>query len=198
MNSYKNKQIEEIKSYMNLLINERKDIFERIKSTSKEENNQEVTRLNEISRILEELNSRILLIEGPTCSNHEIDIYLNKEESDDEVECYFITPHQSLEQIGYVRVSLKSFDPYLGHIGYGITEKYRGNHYALQALGLLKNTILSHGLNKIIITAFADNYASIKTIERFGGTLTSSEDFYQNRIYNTYEVNLQEETSPKR
>ena len=197
MSIEKNEKIKNIKLYMEQLIAERKEILRKIKITGIEGYYQDVNRLNEISQTLEELNTAILSLEGPTSSNQEIDLYLNKEESNDEVEYYHITPHDSFEKIGYVRVTLKNFNPKLGNIGYGIEEEYRGNHYALQALELLRKSILNHGLNSVIITTYPNNYASIRTIEQFGGSIVSEAN--QDCEYNTYEVVLEEkEQYPRR
>ncbi|MFC2070287.1 GNAT family N-acetyltransferase, partial [Chloroflexota bacterium] len=52
---------------------------------------------------------------------------------------------------------------YSGHIGYGIGEEYRGNHYAAKACNLVKQVALGHGMKTLWITCDTDNYPSRKT-----------------------------------
>lgn len=55
-----------------------------------------------------------------------------------------------------------------GHIGYGIEEKYRGNHYAAKACNLIKPVALDHGMKTLWITCNPDNYPSRRTCEILG------------------------------
>lgn len=57
---------------------------------------------------------------------------------------------------------------YGGHIGYGIHEPYRGNHYAAKACLLLKPIAKEHKLDVVWITCNPDNWASRKTCEYVG------------------------------
>lgn len=57
---------------------------------------------------------------------------------------------------------------YIGHIGYGIEEKYRGHHYAAKACHLVKQVALDHGLNTLWITCNPDNQPSRRTCEVLG------------------------------
>ncbi len=57
---------------------------------------------------------------------------------------------------------------YIGHIGYGIEEKYRGHHYAAKACRLVKQVALDHGLDTLWITCNPDNYPSRRTLEILG------------------------------
>lgn len=57
---------------------------------------------------------------------------------------------------------------YAGHIGYGINEKYRGNHYAAKACNLVKQVAIDHGLKTLWITVNPDNYPSRRTCEILG------------------------------
>ena len=54
---------------------------------------------------------------------------------------------------------------YIGHIGYGIEEKYRGHHYAAKACRLIKQVALDHGLGTLWITCNPDNNPSRRTCE---------------------------------
>ena len=57
---------------------------------------------------------------------------------------------------------------YGGHIGYGINEKYRGNHYAARACNLIKPVALDHGLKTLWITCNLGNIPSRRTCEILG------------------------------
>lgn len=65
---------------------------------------------------------------------------------------------------------------YAGQIGYGVFEKYRGNHYAARACRLLLPLAGDHGLNPLWITCNPDNVASRRTCELAGGTLVEVVD----------------------
>jgi predicted acetyltransferase len=54
---------------------------------------------------------------------------------------------------------------YAGHIGYGIQEEYRGNHYAARACNLIKKVALDHGFSTLWITCNPENYPSRRTCE---------------------------------
>jgi len=54
-----------------------------------------------------------------------------------------------------------------GHIGYGISELFRGHGYALQACLALAPFVRMVS-PEVIITAAPDNYASLRTIEHLG------------------------------
>ena len=71
------------------------------------------------------------------------------------------------------RISLRVGDTerlrmYGGHIGYGVEEKYRGNHYAAKACKLVKQVALDHNIGTLWITCNPDNYPSRRTCEIIG------------------------------
>lgn len=71
------------------------------------------------------------------------------------------------------RISLRvgntnRINKYAGHIGYGINEKYRGNHYAAKACNLVKQVAIDHNLKTLWITVNPDNYPSRRTCEILG------------------------------
>jgi predicted acetyltransferase len=81
--------------------------------------------------------------------------------------------------IGHINLRIGYTDSivfYGGHIGYCITEEYRGNHYAGKACLLLKNEIKNHGLDVIWITCNPDNHASRKTCEWIGAEYVTTVD----------------------
>lgn len=57
---------------------------------------------------------------------------------------------------------------YIGHIGYGIDELYRGNRYASKACKLVERVAIECGMEKLIITCNPDNFASRRTCEIIG------------------------------
>jgi len=67
-------------------------------------------------------------------------------------------------RIGYCnfRVDNSECTKYCGNIGYGIDERYRGNHYSLKASKLLFELARKHGLEYVLITCSPNNMASNK------------------------------------
>jgi predicted acetyltransferase len=57
---------------------------------------------------------------------------------------------------------------YVGHIGYGVAESYRGHHYAARATRLLIPLARRHGMAELWITTDPDNYASQRSCELAG------------------------------
>ena len=84
-------------------------------------------------------------------------------------------------------MELDKIIPFYANIGYSILPNYRGNHYALKTLELVRSNLLEKGFSQIKITAYPDNIASIKTIEAFGGQRVKPEE---GEFWNTYEVDL--------
>ncbi len=75
------------------------------------------------------------------------------------------------EPVGRFGLRLGSTDyleKYLGHIGYGITEKHRGHGYAAKACRLVRPVAVDHGFQTLWITCNPDNYASRRTCEALG------------------------------
>ena len=77
------------------------------------------------------------------------------------------------EKMGSISIRIGNNDntKYGGHIGYGVIEKYRGDHYAARSCKLLFLLAKKHGINPVWITCNPDNTASRKTCELAGGTL---------------------------
>jgi tagatose 1,6-diphosphate aldolase len=67
-----------------------------------------------------------------------------------------------------LRVGDNEHITYVGHIGYGVAESYRGNHYAARATRLLIPLARRHGMTELWITTDPDNYASQRTCELVG------------------------------
>ena len=62
-----------------------------------------------------------------------------------------------------------------GNIGYGISEPYRGHHYATKACRLLFDLAIMHDMDYLIITCSVNNPASARTIQLAGGMLIAEE-----------------------
>ena len=58
-----------------------------------------------------------------------------------------------------------------GHVGYGITPKYRRMGYATEGLSLLIMKARKLGIKKLLIAAKEENIGSWKAIEKNGGVL---------------------------
>ena len=185
----KEQRILELSIQIDELERKRKELFEKLDTCAINDDNayEFVEELNLLGRQLDELEDQLLLAKGPSFSNQEIDLYKDEELSNENEENYFLTIHGTAQKIGRIRVTLGHIDPYYANIGYSISEPFRGHHYTLQSLNMLRERMIEKGLTKPLITAKPDNIASIKTIESFGGTLVSKEE------WNTYEVDLLKE-----
>ena len=67
---------------------------------------------------------------------------------------------------------------FLADIGFTINPEYRGNGYAHEALCLLSDILYDNNIKDFWITAFKDNYPSIKTIKKYGAEELTSD--YEN------------------
>lgn len=121
----------------------------------------------------------------PSYTNGIIDLYLDF--SSDSVSDYIITLSGSTKEIGNVRINWEDVDMF-GNIGCSLYQEYRGNHYMIQALELLKKPMIEKGLTKPHIMIEPGNISSIKSVEQFGGVLIKESDDEQ--FWNTYEVDL--------
>lgn len=54
------------------------------------------------------------------------------------------------------------------HIGYQISEEYRGRGFAARACKLISNLAKLHGMDEILITCNVKNLGSIRVIEKLG------------------------------
>ena len=110
----------------------------------------------------------------------EIDIILSEKREGDAVKGrspeykFKILLHNSKTPIGHMNLRIGSDEKvikYIGHIGYGIDEDYRGNKYSAKACNLIKQVAKENGLDSIIITCNPDNYASRNICESIGANL---------------------------
>ena len=58
-----------------------------------------------------------------------------------------------------------------GHIGYGISQRERGHHYAARACRLLFVLARRHGMHTLLLATAPENAASRRTCELCGGEL---------------------------
>lgn len=140
--------------------NEYEQILNKIRSLSLEQ--------YEIYEKLEYLEREVAIDDGEielvTCENSSIcfkkyDIYLcNKN-----------------KKIGYIEFRDGNL-PFIGNIGYGISEEYTRHGYATRAFRLLNDILNSLGIESVIVTAYKDNLASIRVIEKVGGELIDFDD----------------------
>lgn len=82
--------------------------------------------------------------------------------------------HNTDVEIGHINLRLGNSEKvvnYIGHIGYGINEEYRGKKYSAKACNIIKNVIKDNSLNKVIITCNPDNFASRSICESIGAKL---------------------------
>lgn len=82
--------------------------------------------------------------------------------------------HNTDVEIGHINLRLgnsEKAENYIGHVGYGINEEYRGKKYAAKACNIIKNVIKDNSLNKVIITCNPDNFASRSICESIGAKL---------------------------
>lgn len=115
----------------------------------------------------------------PMFSDEEIELVLSGEDVTDP-ECgiedgftFYIYRAHTRDYAGYVSLRLGESAGlyYLGHIGYRIEEKYRGNGYAARACRLMMPLLQQLHLESVVITTNVENIASRKTCERLGCTL---------------------------
>lgn len=149
--------------------------------------------IEQIYQEMDKIHEEISLIRPLVSSNEILDIYLNDGGIKKGYGNFDVFLHGTSTKIGHVRLN-RDTDKVFGNIGYGLDEEYRGHHFMLQSLNLLKDTMLKMKIVKPIITVEPDNLASVKTIQAFGGILTEK----NNGWYDTYEVDLTEKQSPKK
>ena len=82
--------------------------------------------------------------------------------------------HGSDIVIGHIHFRLGDTEKilkYIGHVGFGIDEQYRGNKYAAKACRIISKVAKEHLMESLIITCNPENYASRKICEAIGANL---------------------------
>ena len=102
-----------------------------------------------------------------------VELLDNVNKTQDEPIIYNICLHNENTIIGYcdLRFGYSENNYYYGNIGFSVTEKYRGNGYACEAVNLSKIIFKQNNMNKIIIVNGLDNYASKRVCEKVGARL---------------------------
>jgi tagatose 1,6-diphosphate aldolase len=121
--------------------------------------------------------TRFEFFEYQPFSDGEIEVVVNgKVPADDKrgyvpgYECTIRLPDKHMP-VGRVNLRIGNTErivKYVGHIGYGVEEKYRGYHYAAKACRLVKRVALDHGINTLWITCNPENKPSRRTCEVIG------------------------------
>jgi predicted acetyltransferase len=76
-----------------------------------------------------------------------------------------------------VRVGLtEKLKEFGGHVGYEVSEGYRGHKYAARSFKLLLPLLRKLGINPVVITCYPENTASVKTIESVGARLVAAKE----------------------
>ena len=111
-------------------------------------------------------------------ANDEIKLVLEKTVAGDTEKnrvpaCHFAICNNNGDKMGScdLRIGHNEKLYYGGNIGYAVSEKYRGHHYAGKACLLLFGLARKHKLGYVIISCNPDNNASRKTCEYVGGKL---------------------------
>ncbi|MCL2281971.1 MAG: GNAT family N-acetyltransferase [Fibromonadales bacterium] len=81
---------------------------------------------------------------------------------------------------------------YGGHIGYAVRPSERRKGYATEMLSLALDFYKNLGLNKVMIACYKDNLASIKTIEKNGGSLEKEYLYLDGKPILIYWVGIEE------
>lgn len=63
------------------------------------------------------------------------------------------------------------FEQHHGHLGYNVRPSRRGQGYATRMLALALEKAREHGLTRVMLTIEGENPASVRVIEKNGGTL---------------------------
>ena len=87
-----------------------------------------------------------------------------------------MTHADSGDSMGRLSVRIGDIDmitQYAGHIGYNVTPRFRGHHYAARSCKLVVPVLRHHGINPVWITCNPDNLPSRRTCELLGATLVN-------------------------
>jgi len=107
-----------------------------------------------------------LLLEGIYRNKRNVKLYV-----------FHIYKKGKFNRIGRITLRLDENEEiyYIGHIGYNISKRYRGNYFAAKSCLLLKSLLSTYKVTKeIILTVNPNNIASYKTCKYIGCTFIDS------------------------
>jgi predicted acetyltransferase len=79
---------------------------------------------------------------------------------------------------------------YGGHIGYSVCPSERKKGYATEMLKMGLEYVKSLNIEKVMVSCYADNIPSIRTIEKFNGMLSETKLYPDGKLINIYWINL--------
>lgn len=153
--------------------------------------------INIVEDSILDIKRKLYFLKAPSKEGNIVDI--REYGSGKKVKNYIICIHNTIEVVGNISYRGYHTKKSLGDIGYEIKEKYRGNNYAYYALCLLGEMLKEKDINDFWIAVEKGNYASIKTIEKYGGVCFGEEE---NTLFYSCKTKLldnkEENTKPKR
>lgn len=130
--------------------------------------------ISKYERQIKAITQRLNMYEkGPDLTDEEIDIYIQNDPNNISFHGTIYLHGKDIE-IGNIEYRGPVDSKWLGDIGYHIEREFNGHNYAYKALQLISSLIAAKGIEKVTITTYKDNIASVKTIEKFGGVLSDN------------------------
>ena len=100
----------------------------------------------------------------------------------------FAVRKQDLKIVGIIDIRHNLENEFLaqygGHIGYSVRPSERKKGYGTEILKMGMEYAKSLNIEKLMITCFSDNIASIKTIEKCGGILSETKPYTDGQLIN--------------
>ena len=107
---------------------------------------------------------------------------------------FFVVHTDTQSMVGIVDIRHHIRHPFLaeygGHIGYAVRPSERRRGYAAEMLSLALVYAKSLGLERVMLSCYADNIGSIKTIKKNNGVLTEEKNYPDGRPMHVYWIDL--------